>query len=136
MAGLITEENLGGHVRHSHDSALTPQGVYAEAKASKDDVFVICADEDIGRPKIAVNKLLNIYLTNAVEIGEGGSDLFHNEEDHANRDKVSLSFVLGEKTLESLVVAIHDNVNEALVLNNLMVPEDPWVGELGEGNQL
>ena len=140
-AGLITEERLGGHVYcRACNGALTPQCVPAEAEVGDDEALTICADKYIGRPEVAVDEALvgatvGTHSADAVEVGEGGGELPQNGEDQLGRDGGLPPLAVDKHLLEGPVVAIHDNVNEALVLDYLVVPEDPRMGEVEKGGQ-
>eukprot|EP00701_Giardia_intestinalis_P002338 XP_001706162.1 Hypothetical protein GL50803_104062 [Giardia lamblia ATCC 50803] len=141
MAGLITEENLGGHVYcRACNGAPASQGVLTEAEVGDDEVFTICADEDVRKLEVAVDEALvgatvGTHSAEAVEVGEGGSDLLHDREDHSDRDGDLPSFVLGEEALKGLVVPVRDDVDEALVFNHLIVLEDSQVKDVKKGDQ-
>ena len=124
------EEHLGGHVYcRACNGALTPQCVPAEAEVGDDEALPICADEDIGRPEVAVDEASSVCSIEAVEVGEGGGELFHDRENHAGRHGDLPSLVLSEEALKGLVVPVRDDVEEAFVFDNLMVLDDSRVKE-------
>ena len=71
-----------------------------------------------------------------MEVGEGGGNLLHGGEDQLDGDGELPPLVLFNEVFEGLVVAVHDDVDEVIVPDHLVVLDDPGVGEAGDGGQL